>query len=79
MLPQRRMPSGWVDEIIQEAKKRIPNIHRILTEALERLPCGLKFSEALQKLDDTATQIYLRYEQEALKFIAERWLEAKQH
>lgn len=79
MLPKRRMPSGWVDEIIQEAKKRIPNIHRILTEALERLPCGLKFGEALQKLDYTATQIYLRYEQEALKFVAERWLEAKQH
>lgn len=68
-----------MDEIIQEAKKRIPNVQHILTEALERLTCGLKFGEALQELDDTATQIYLRYEQEALKFVAERWLEAKRH
>ncbi|MGQ9462692.1 MAG: hypothetical protein ACUVTP_08025 [Candidatus Fervidibacter sp.] len=79
MLPKHRMPSGWVEEMIQEAKKRIPDVQHILTEALERLPCGLKFGDALQKLDDTATQIYLRYEQKALKFVAERWLEAQQH
>ncbi len=81
MLSRRgQVVSDWEIELVEKAKRKIPSIDQILSEALQVTTDALTsmpFGEALKKLDERATEIYRSYEREALKFFAEGWLESR--
>lgn len=72
------------DEVVRHAKALIPSVEDILDEALGLLQldeCFIQseFGEALRRVDEKATGIYLGYERKALIFAAECWLEANRN
>ncbi len=80
---KKRKPSTdeW-DAVVERAKEHIPTVEKILDEALTALSLdkgfiSRYFGEALQQIDEHATEIYLRYERQALEFAAREWLEQR--
>lgn len=65
------------DDLIKETKKKIPSVDIILEEALKEIPKLEPFGKALKNLHDRADEIYHKYEEKALKYFAESWLENK--
>jgi len=68
--------------VVKRAKDHIPSVEEILDEALHTLSLDRDFifrcfGEALQQIDEQATEIYLRYERQALEFAAQEWLEQR--
>jgi len=78
---RKPLTDEW-DAVVERAKKHIPSVERILDEALRTLSLDRDFifccfGEALQQIDEQATEIYLRYERQALEFAAREWLEQR--
>jgi hypothetical protein len=80
---KRRKPSTdeW-DGVVEKAKEHIPSVEKILDEALRTLSLDRDFifhcfGEALQRIDEQATEIYLKHERRVMEFIAQEWLEQR--
>jgi len=76
----RQRAKGQDDDLVQRALRLIPSVTDILKQALQCLQLGAdfaftQFGEALRRVDEKATEIYLANERKALEFAAQDWLE----
>jgi len=70
------------DAVVKRAKEHIPSVEKILDEELCTLSLDKdfvfrRFGKALQRIDEQATEIYLKHERQAMEFIAQEWLEQR--
>ena len=66
-----------MQDILQKAKATIPSLDDIFSEAMksiEREKVSNRFGEVLVHLDELATEIYKKYEREAIRKLAEEWV-----
>jgi hypothetical protein len=66
-----------MQDIIQRAKALIPSLDDILSEAMENIEVekvANRFGEVLVHLDELATDIYRKYEREAIRKLAIEWI-----
>jgi hypothetical protein len=79
---RQKLSTGEWDAVVEKAKEHIPSVEKILDEALCTLSLDRDFifhcfGEALQRIDEQATEIYLKHERQAMEFIAQEWLEQR--
>lgn len=69
-------------EIVEKAKERIPSIDHILEESCSELKLSEDFirhdfSAALTSIDLVATENFMRYQRDAVRRLAELWIESQ--
>lgn len=78
-LNKQHLQGRW-DELVRKAVALIPTVVNILEQTLQTLQLDANFvsshfGEALRRVDEKATEIYLTHEREVLEFTAQSWLE----
>lgn len=73
------------EEIVEEAKDKIPSIDDVLSEAIKRFPAEKlereyiknHFGECVVELEQIAHRVYLEYEEQGFYFMIDRWINKK--